>query len=272
LFLAFQCVVVLLWVRPLLAQGGADKAWSTLQSGLATKGDERVIAVRVLGLLQGNAKAAELAQSAFDDEKPEVRSAACDAMGKMQAKSGAAKIREKVKTEKDPSVIMSCGRALIEMGDPLGYNVYYAILTGEKKSGGGLLDDQKKMLQDPKKMAQFGFEQGIGFIPFAGYGLTAVKALTKDDTSPVRAAAAKILAKDRDPKSGAALVEAASDKSWIVRAAALDALAMRGDPSVLAQIEPRLDDDKDVVKYTAAATVIHLSDLQNRPAAGRGKK
>ena len=48
--------------------------------------------------------------------------------------------------------------------------------------------DQKKMLSDPKKMAQFGFEEGIGFIPFAGVGLGAVKAFTKDDVSPVRAA------------------------------------------------------------------------------------
>jgi len=36
------------------------------------------------------------------------------------------------------------------------------------KSGTSLMDQQKKMLNDPRKMAQFGFEQNIGFIPCAG--------------------------------------------------------------------------------------------------------
>jgi len=262
---------LLLSVVPLFPQAGTEKAWKQLQSGLASKGDERVISVRVLGLLQDNTKASELATAALDDEKPEVRAAAYEALGRMHANTALQKIKEKIKGEKDPSAIMSGGRALISLGDPLGYNVYYAVLTGEKKSGAGLLDEQKKMLNDPKKMAQFGFEQGIGFIPFAGAGMTAVKALTKDDSSPVRAAAAKILAKDPDPKSGAALVEAVSDKSWIVRAAALDALSERGDPAVLAQVEPKLDDEKAVVKHTAAAAVIHLNDVKNQTAANKTK-
>jgi len=42
---------------------------------------------------------------------------------------------------------------------------------------------------------------------------------------------------------------------------ALDALSQRGDRSVLAKIEPRLEDEKEVVRYTAAATIIHLDGL-----------
>ena len=68
---------------------------------------------------------------------------------------------------------LAAAHSLIELGDPLGYNVYYAILIGERKSGQGLLDKQKKMLSDPKKMARFGFEQGIGFVPFASIGYNA---------------------------------------------------------------------------------------------------
>ena len=41
----------------------------------------------------------------------------------------------------------------------------------------------------------------------------------KDDSSPVRAAAAKVLARDPDPAATKALAEAAGDDSWIVRAA-----------------------------------------------------
>jgi HEAT repeat protein len=113
-------------------------------------------------------------------------------------------------------------------------------------------------LQDKKKMAEFGVDEGLGFIPFAGIGYSAVKVLRKDDVSPVRAAAA-ILANDPDPKSGQALVTATSGKSWIVRAAALDAIAKRGDPKLLSGIVPLMFDEKDVVRYNAAAAVIKLS-------------
>jgi hypothetical protein len=35
-------------------------------------------------------------------------------------------------------------------------------------------------------MTKFGLEQGIGFVPIAGIGYTAVKAATKDNASPVQ--------------------------------------------------------------------------------------
>jgi HEAT repeat protein len=250
-------------LSPASAQSSVDKAWSTLQSGVTDKGtDDRATAVRILGLIENNPKAAELALNALKDDKPEVRAAAADALGQMHARSSVPSLRAMIGADKEPSVVMAGARSLIALGDPTGYAVYYAVLTGEKKSGGSLLDEQKKMLKDPKKMAAFGFDQGIGHIPFAGVGMGAFNALTKDDTSPVRAAAAKILAKDSDPKSSQALVEACSDKSWLVRAAALDALSHRGDPTVIPQVEAQLDDDKDVVRLTAAAATIHLHDMK----------
>jgi HEAT repeat protein len=255
------------FVGQVLAQTPADKPWTTLQAGLADKGDNRVIAVRVLGLLEKNSKAAKIATAALSDEDADVRAAAASSLGQMHAKSSAPKLEESVKAEQDPGVVMAEARALIALGDDLGYAVYYAVLTGEKKSGGGLLDEQKKMLHDPKKMARFGFEQGIGYIPFASIGLGAIKALTKDDSSPVRAAAARILGNDPDPKSGEALITASSDNSWLVQAAALDALSHRGDPSVIPQIESKLEDDKPAVRLTAAAAIVHLHDVQAHKAA-----
>ena len=165
--------------------------------------------VQVLGLLPGDPKAEEAALKALGDDKPDVRSAAAQALGDMKAKSAIARLYEMF-TDKDVGVIISAAHALLELGDNRGYNVYYAVLTGERKSGASLLDEQKKMLNDPKKMAQFGFEQGIGFIPFAGLGYGAFKMVTKDTTSPVLAAAALTLVKDPDPKSGDALSNAAS--------------------------------------------------------------
>lgn len=272
-------VIGLALVTPLMAQTPTAQAWDVLQAGLADKTlEERALAVRVLGLVENDQKAQDLAIKALSDSKPEIRAAAADALGQMNAKSAAPQLEQIITSdENDVGVILACARALVQLGDNRGYAVYYAVLTGEKKSGAGLLDEQKKMLHDPKKMAQFGFEQGIGFIPFAGIGYGALKAFTKDDESPVKAAAAKMLIKDPDPKTREALVAAASDKSWIVRMAALDSLARRGDPSVVPQILPQLNDEKDVVRYTAAGAIIHLSQLKvtapaPKPVTPKNKK
>ena len=50
-----------------------------------------------------------------------------------------------------------------------------------------------------------------------------------------------------------ALADAVGDKSWVVRAAALEALAERGDPSVLDTVKLYMSDEKGDVKYAAAA-------------------
>jgi HEAT repeat protein len=121
-----------------------------------------------------------------------------------------------------------------------------------------------KMLKDPKAMAKLGFEGGIGFIPFAGAGYSVFKAVSKDDTSPVRAAAPQKLARDPDPRSGKALAAAAADKKWLVRAAAADAIAKRGDPALLSAVSPLLTDENEVVRYNSAAAVIHLGSSSTR--------
>ncbi|WP_058185765.1 HEAT repeat domain-containing protein [Terracidiphilus gabretensis] len=249
------------------AQSAGEKAWSILQEGQQKKNEEKITAVRVLGLIQRNQKAADLALAALNDTNSDVRAAAAKSLGQMGAKSAIPRLKTTLHDEKDVSVVVSCAWSLVTLGDPLGYGVYYAVLTGQKKSGGGLLDDQKKMLHDPKKMAEFGIDEGIGFIPFAGLGKDAFKMLTKDDSSPVRAAAAGMLEKDPDPKTRTALISAASDDSWQVRVAALNVLSHRGDPTVIVDIQPLLYDKKDEVRYTAAAAVVHLEDVRMRKSS-----
>ncbi len=270
---SFAVILVLCMVaglvapRPASAATPKDKAWAVLYTGLGDSSvDKRTTAVQVLGLLQDDSKATEAALAALKDDKPGVRAAAAQSLGDMKAKGAIPQLTEMF-SDQDAGVIMAAAHALIVLGDNRGYNVYYAILTGERKSGTSLKDEQKKMLSDPKKLAQFGFEQGIGFIPFAGLGYGAFKMVTKDNTSPVLAAAALTLAKDPDPKSGQALADAAGmNKSWIVRAAALNAMALRGETSLLPAAEAQLEDPKEEVQYSAAAAVIRLTDLSARRA------
>jgi HEAT repeat protein len=259
-------------VVPAFSQDPSDKAWTVLQAGLSNSNtDNRTVATRLLGGLPNNQKAQEQALKALADNRPEVRAAAAEALGTMQAKSAIPQLQDLCRTDKDAGVVISCARALVNLGDPLGFNIYYAVLTGELKSGASLMDEQKKMLKDPKKLAQFGFETGVGFIPFGGLTLGVFRSLTKDDVSPIRAAAAEVLIKDPDPKTTTALKTALSDKSWIVRAAAADALGKRKSPSAIPALVPVLDDDKEAVRYTAAVSIIHLNGIKKgksvKPAA-----
>ena len=236
-------------------------ALQTLQSGVKDKdAPTRAVAVRSLSLVPNDETAAKLVLGALHDPADEVRVAAASSLGKMDARGSIEAIKETLK-DQNLAVILAAAGSLRSLRDPSAYLVYYAVLTGERKSGEGLLSDQKKALSDPKKLAQIGFEQGIGFIPFAGLGLGAMKALTPNDDSPVRAAAALALATDPDPKSREALLKAVKDKSWLVRAAALDAIARRNDNTLIPEIVSAANDDKPEVKYTAAAAVYHLSTI-----------
>jgi HEAT repeat protein len=261
---------------PKAGESPKAEAWQILGDACtADRTTARVTAIRVLGLMPDDAKARGLAEKALADDKSEVRLAAAVALGDMKSRTSISKLK-KALDDDDPSVALAAAHALDQMHDNSAYEVYYEVLTGQRKAGKGLIASQTSIMKDPKKMAQLGFEEGIGFVPFAGVGWVAIKTITKDDTSPVRAAAAKVLAKDPDPAATKTLADAAGDKSWLVRAAALEALAKRGDPAVLDRVSPCMSDKKEAVKYTAAAAVLRLTAIKEAgPEAkkkGLGKK
>ena len=214
-----------------------EQAWQILEDACTgDKSGDRATAILVLGLIPNDSRSAKLAQKALTDDRPEVRAAAAAALGNMQSRASIPKLKAAM-DDQDPSVALAAAHSLDLMHDNSAYEVYYEILNGERKAGKGLIASQTSMLHDPKKMAEFGFEEGIGFIPFAGIGWGAIKAIRKDDSSPVRAAAARVLARDPDPATTKALTEATGDNSWIVQVAALEALAKRGDPSALPTVD-----------------------------------
>jgi HEAT repeat protein len=245
----------------LLAQTPQQQAWDILRAGVNQKSvGKRTQAVRALRLLPGDTEATELAQAALQDRKAEVRAAAATAIGLMGSKAAIPGLKTAL-SDRKPAVALAAAHALQVLNDPAGYQVYYDVLTGERKSTEGLVGQQMESLKDRKKMAELGFEEGLAFLPFADIGFSATKAILKDDASPVRAAAARSLVNDSDPRIGQALVRAASDKSWIVRASALLAIAKRGDPQLLDAIVPALSDKNGVVRYTASAAVIRLGTV-----------
>jgi HEAT repeat protein len=238
-----------------------EKAWGILREALRDdSADKRANAVRALGLLPRNDEAGKAAIIALKDDKANVRLAAAVALGSLHAEHAASEL-EKVLNDSEPAVVLAAANSLLLLHNDAGYDVYYGVLTGARRGNKGLIKGQLDTLKDRKKMAELGFEEGIGFLPFAGIGYEFFKNVAKDDSSPMRAAAAKKLAHDPNPDGGVALVTATTDKNWTVRAAALEAIAERGDRSLVLKITAAMDDSKELVRYMAAACVAHLSDL-----------
>jgi HEAT repeat protein len=258
---AMACMLlwVLIMTIPVNSQGSSNKAWEILKAGAANKSVEsRVRAMQAMGLISQDPTAEKMALAALKDEKPEVRAAAAGCLGEVGSKNAIPALKL-VLRDTESEVVFAAAGALYKLNDPSAYEIYYAALMREMKSGAGLVDSQMKMLKDPKALAKIGFEQGINFIPFAGIGYGAFKVISKDDESPVRSAAALRLARDPDPKSAAALAKAAGDEKWMVRAAAIDAIGRRGDAALLKAVVPRLTDENETVRFNAAACVIRLS-------------
>lgn len=241
------------------AQTPADRAWEMLQTGAAADHrDTRTRAVEALALLANDERARRLAESKLGDQEPDVRAAAATTLGQVALPASVPALK-KVLQDRETEVVFAATGALLLLGDPSAFQVYYAVLTGERKTGEPLLESQMKMLKDPDALARIGLETGAGFIPFGGIGYKMVKTFTRDNVSPVRAVAAQKLAADRDPRSGQALVAAANDEHWLVRASAVSAIAKRGDRSLMPSVVARLDDENETVRFNAAAAIVHLS-------------
>jgi len=255
-------------IAPAQSQTPQQLAWSILQSGATnTNSQQRVSAITALALITADPKAVTMAQQALQDQTAAVRAAAATTLGTLKAQSAIPALQQAL-NDTDPSVIMAAAKALVGMNDEYGYNAYYAVATGQRKSGEGLVAGQEKelntLLHNPKDLAETAFEQGIGFVPFGGISYGAFKAIRDRgaDATVVKATAYRMLAKDPDPRSGKALVAATTDQDWVIRAAAFDALAHRGDRSLLPDITNGLNDQQQVVKLTAAAAVAQLSALK----------
>jgi HEAT repeat protein len=261
------CVLIGAGVLACFAQDDIEspkhRAWDLLQTAAFSKQTaERTNGIRALGLLRDNTHARELAEAGLKDPNPDVRVAGATALGQMHATQSIAKL-EQALGDNRVAVVMAAAHALRQLKDEkIAYAVYYDLLTGERKSGDGLIAKQMDTLKNPKELAKIGVSEGVGFIPFAGIGWDAWRTMHKKDPNPVRAVAASYLANDPDPATSKALVKATDDKNWIVRAAAIEAIAQRGDPSLMAKIEPKLTDKNPKVRYSAAAAIIRLSGIE----------
>jgi hypothetical protein len=170
--------------------------WPILDAALKQKSSgERLAAVRVLALIPGDPHAIELAETALQDPSAPVRAAAATALGQMHASAADTALKVALKDE-NLAVVMAAAHALRSLDDPACYEAYYQIFTGERR---GMVAQEMKVLHDPKQVAEMGFNEGIGYVPFASIGWEALQTIMKDRKDGAAAKAALISALATDP-------------------------------------------------------------------------
>jgi len=234
------------------------QAWNILVEGTHGNMDNRANAIQALGLDSGDPEAVRMAEDALGDKEPLVRSAAAKALGALGSPDSIPKLQKSM-NDKDISVALAAGHALIQLKSNSGYDVYYSLVVGTRKGGTSPITEELDQMKTPARAIGFAFDEGVGFLPYGGYGMEAYHAWEQRSTAPTRAAAARQLATDPDPRTGQALAKAVSDKEWSVRAAAVEAIAKRGDTALLAGMVTAMSDKKNIVRYSAAAAVLRLS-------------
>jgi HEAT repeat protein len=240
-----------------------NEAWGILDAGLQDKSvNKRAEALAALGAAAGDARALKTLEECLHDPKPEIRRAAVAALGDMNAKSSLPKIKALL-SDSDAKTTLAIAAVLKKLGDPEGFEIYNELVTGERKDGQRLTDG----LKDRKGLEKMGAEAAIGFLPFGGVATGAYSYISGSTKSAANAyvIAVNALADDPDPQVKKGLVQAAIGGKVPVRVAALRALAKRGDPTVVDDIEPAMHSDKAVISYTAAAAILRLLALGQSP-------
>jgi len=77
-------------------------------------------------------------------------------------------------------VAFAASSGLLWRGNSSGYVIYREGLVGQRKSGEGPVEDEKKLVKDPKAMTLMTLGVAMGFAPYAGHGWATFEVLSKD--------------------------------------------------------------------------------------------
>ena len=256
------------------SRGFRAEAWAQLDKGLQSGDFEhRRQALAALGTIEGsNHEAVGRAEAALHDKDARVRRQAALTLGEMKAKEAIPALKEAL--DDHGEVAFAAAKALIDLGDPSGRDMFIAVLAGDRSTTPGIMTkavrEAQERVKHPAGLMLMGAEDAAGtmFGP-AGMALSAVKdvAHINGKGSPARAAAAAYLAKDPDPYAVTLLEWALGDDSRLVRIEAARGLGRRGSLDSIPKLEPLLHDDHNAVRTMAAAAIIRLESKVAQTAA-----
>ena len=145
------------------------QAWDILKEGAHGNMDKRANAIQALGLDVGDSAAVKMAEDALEDNEAHVRAAAAKALGALGSTEAVPKLQALV-DDKDISVALAVGHALVQLKSEAGYDVYYSLVEGTRKGSTSLITQELDQMKTPGRAILFAFDQGIGFLPYGGSG------------------------------------------------------------------------------------------------------
>jgi HEAT repeat protein len=236
--------------------------------------ETRKQAVVALSLAASRGPLFDRLEAMLQDKDVEVRQAVVASLAEVKIESATAALHKALEDDV-PEVSFAAAKALWARHDLDGKKALLAVLAGESKTSSNFFSKQKRdalrMMHTPRTTFLFAVQQGVGFapVPGLGEGIASMQGILTDSGVSGRAAAALLLAPEKDPATLEALKDALYDKNASVRAAAVHALCLRNDPALKKDLEPLLADDKEPVRLRAAAGWLRLSAIQAAPAARR---
>lgn len=241
------------------------------QSAASDKTRDRSDALSALTIVGRRPKAIALMETGLTDKEVNIRVLAATSLGSIRARSAIPKLIDAV-DDPAPQVSFAAVQALWRMGDRSTREILYEILTGERKTKPGVIKGKMSgamaRMHDPKSLALLGINQASGVFlgPFS-MGISFIEEYAKNNSAPVQALCAQMLAADDSPDTVRELRDALGDKNWAVRASAARALARLGHPAVIPQLKDMMANDKEqAARLAAAAAIIRLSYSSANPA------
>jgi len=117
--------------------------------------------------------------------------------------------------DKDISVCLAAAHSLIQLQENSGYDLYYDVLVVKRKGVKNLIAEQMSDLKTPERQLNLPLTRASA-LSLTGDTEWRLFARGKNETiRPTRAAAARELALDPDPRSSRALSKATSDTDWV---------------------------------------------------------
>jgi HEAT repeat protein len=245
-------------------------ARSVLEQG-ATDADpdtRREVAL-ALGMLPRRDVSVSLLEKLAADKDHLVRETAMVSIGELRD-IRLAKTAQTALDDDVPEVAFAAARTLFKLNQPEGKQLLLEIVQKEAPAKSSFIKakirDVARRMKRPKSAVLFVAKEGVGFVPVPGLGegFSALNSLAGDPDFSARATALVVLSSDKSAEVRSQIEDAYNDGDWSMRAAAIQIAASRNERTLRFRIIPLVEDTNRRVRYRAAACFLRLNSAAVR--------